>query len=72
MTTQPLPTVLSAGDHIVQPKYPHEILEAFRVDGNLVMLMTEDGNRKFHEPLSVEKLRAYDYMLMTDGAPNHD
>ena len=69
MTTEPLPAVLCVHDRIVQPKYPHEILEVFKVDGHLVMLQTEDGSRKFYKPLSVEKLAAFDYVkIVTEGA----
>ena len=68
MTTAPLPSLLKVGDKIVQTKYtPHEILTVFRADGNLVMLASDNGNRKYHEPLSVELLRSYDYQLITEG-----
>jgi len=65
MTTTPLPSLLKLGDRIVCAKYtPHEILEVFRVDGNNVMLMTDSGNRKFHEPLTIQTLTDYDYELL--------
>ena len=68
MNYTPLPATLKVGDKIVQRKYaPLEILEVFKVDGNNVMLITEDGNRKFHEPLTVDRLKSYDYQLITEG-----
>ena len=62
----PLPATLKVGDKIVQHKYaPEEILTVFKIDENGVWLMTDAGNRKFHEPLTVERLRAYDYERIT-------
>ena len=63
----PLPEKLAVGMKIYQRAYaPHETLEVFRVDGDFVWLMTPDGNRKFHEPLTVYRLRQYDYELETN------
>lgn len=60
-----LPSLLKIGDKIVQTKYtPHEVLEVMRVDSNLVLLMNVDGNRKYHKPLTIQKLKDYDYKLV--------
>ena len=66
----PLPPSLSVGQRIVQTKYaPNQVLTVFKVDNGQVLLMTEDGYRKFHEPLSIQMLRDYDYQLITEGTP---
>lgn len=68
MTTVPLPSRLKVGDKIVQMKYaPHEILTVLRADGNSVMLGSDNGNRKYHEPLNVELFKSHDYELITEG-----
>ena len=67
MTTKPITAPLKLGDKLVQTKYaPTQVLTVFKVDGNHVLLMTEDGNRKFHEALTAERLRDYDYELIKE------
>ena len=63
----PLPEKLDVGMKIYQRAYaPHETLEVLRVDGDFVWLMTPDGSRKFHEPLTTYQLRQYDYELKNE------
>jgi len=67
MKLVPLPATLKIGDKIVCNKYyvEAEVLEVFKVDGDRVWVMRENGNA-VTDPLTVELLRAYDYELKVE------
>jgi len=62
MKLVPLPDTLKVGDKIVCNKYyvEAEVLEVFKVDGERVWVMRDNGNA-VTDPLTVELLKAYDY-----------
>ena len=66
MNYQPLPATLKIGDKIVCNKYyvEAEVLEVFKVDGERVYCMRNNGNA-VTEPLTVQLLKSYDYQLLT-------
>ena len=67
MKLVPLPDTLEIGDRIVCNKYyvEAEVLEVFKVDGDRVRVMRENGNA-VTDPLTVQTLRNYDYELITE------
>ena len=65
MTYEPLPAMLKVGDKIACSKHyiEAEVLEVFKVDGNRVYCMRENGNAVTGS-LTVELLRSYDYEII--------
>jgi len=65
MNYEPLPAMLKVGDKIACSKHyvEAEVLEVFKVDGNRVWVMRENGNAVTGS-LTVELLRSYDYEII--------
>jgi len=66
MNYAPLKDTLQVGDKIACSKHyvKAEILEVFKVDGERVYCMRNNGNA-VTEPLTVQLLKSYDYQLLT-------
>ena len=66
MNYEPLKDTLQVGDKIACSKHyiEAEVLEVFKVDGECVYCMRNNGNA-VTDPLTVQLLRDYDYQLIT-------